>query len=485
MQNYPAFINGQLVYTDQTIPIHSPETNQIIGTIPRLSEAMINQAFVAAKAAQKKWAQLSPKTRAKYLLNWSSLIKQQEKQIATLLAEEIAKPKGEGIKEINRSIDYLVETVHEYLDLIAKPLTYDNNLIQMPKTKVGLYYHKPLGVALTISPFNYPINLTITKVVPALITGNTIVHKAATQGSLANSLIFQLLDKVTVDGQKLPDGVVNYVSGQGLEIGDYLVSHPLIDVVSFTGSTMVGKKISQQMVMKPYVLELGGKDAALVLDDADDELTAKEIVKGSFTYSGQRCTAIKRVFITDQKAKTLLPKIVHLTKKLTVGYAANDADITTVINANAVKKAKQLYDDAIKKGGVSLTGLFHNNGNLIYPIIIDHVKANMDLAWIEQFAPILPIIRYQKIDEAIKLINKSEYGLQGSIFSQNQDLVIQLANQIETGTINWNRASSRGPDILPFLAIKNSGFGQQGIIEALKSFTRLQGLVLNDQNKTE
>lgn len=486
MYDFQAYINGQFINRDQKLTIISPETNQVIGTVPALNKEDLDNAFQAAKLAQPHWAALTPDLRAKYLLAFATNLKNHTKQLATILSNEIAKNLKDAEAEVVRSIEYVIETVHEYLDWIKKPIVYDLNWVQMPKNKVAFYQPKPLGVALTISPFNYPINLMITKLAPALITGNTVVHKSATQGSLSGAFIINLFDQITVDGHKLPPGVVNYVTGKGSTIGDYLIAHPQIDVASFTGSTSVGKKLAAHMVMKPYVLELGGKDAALVLDDADEQLTAQEIVKGGFSYSGQRCTAIKRVFLTDQKAKTLIPLIVQLTQKLTVGLAKDNADITAVIDQHTVQLVQKLYDDAISKGAVSLTGPLEITNNLIKPIILDQVTPEMEIAWVEPFAPILPILRYKDYDQAIKLINQSEYGLQGSIFTtSNEDKVWNLAQQLETGTVNINRSSSRGPDILPFLGIKNSGFGKQGIIAALESFTRLQGLVFNDQKTTK
>ncbi|MDQ0513804.1 glyceraldehyde-3-phosphate dehydrogenase (NADP+) [Mycoplasmoides fastidiosum] len=482
MKNYLAYINGKFVDSANKVQIYSPETSQVIGTYPALNKSQIDDAYDAASVAFEVWSHYSHQKRAQYLLAFAAELKNHVEQIADLMSEEIAKNLNESKIEILRTVDYITETVHTYLELIENPEVYSHSTdLTMPKDKVAVYHRKPFGVALTISPFNYPVNLMLAKVAPALITGNTVVHKSATQGSLVGAYVAQLFDNIEVAGEKLLPGVFNYVTGRGSEIGDYLVQHPKVAIASFTGGTDVGIRLASHMAMRPYVLELGGKDAALVLDDADIEKTANEIVKGSFSYSGQRCTAIKRVFVSDKKAPELIPVLVEKVNALTVGSAKNNCQITHLVEKKSVDVAKRLYQDALDKGAKNLTNEMKIEGNLVTPVLLDLVTPAMDVAWVEPFAPIIPILRYQNIDEAIKLINQSEYGLQGSIFTEDYHQAVELGKKFQTGTVNINRASSRGPDVLPFLGIKNSGFGIQGIGEALKFYTRTQGLVLNDE----
>ncbi|WP_391591857.1 Glyceraldehyde-3-phosphate dehydrogenase (NADP(+)) [[Mycoplasma] cavipharyngis] len=486
MKDFSAYINGQFVNSEQKVKVYNPENQALIGTFPALSKTQIDQAYKAASDAFLVWSQFDHQKRAQFLLNFAASLKEHAKVIADLMVQEIAKSFKEAETEVLRTVDYITETVHAYLELVETPEVFSHATeVSMPKEKVATYFRKPYGVALTISPFNYPVNLMMAKIAPALIVGNTIVHKSASQGSLVGAYVAQLFADLVVDGKKLPPGVFNYVTGKGSEIGDYLVEHPAVQIVSFTGGTETGKKIAAKMMMKPYVLELGGKDAALVLDDADDLATAKEIVKGAYNFSGQRCTAIKRVFVSDQKAKTLVPELVKEVAKLVVGSAKDNSNITPLVEASSVQLIKQLYDDAISKGAKNLSAPLTIKNHLVSPVLLDYVTQEMDLAWTEPFAPILPIIRYHNIDQAISLINQSEYGLQGSIFTQDYHQAVALAHKFDTGTVNVNRASSRGPDILPFLGIKSSGYGVQGIREALKFFTRIQGLVLNDKTLVE
>lgn len=483
MTKYLAYINNKFVNNSSYVEVYSPETHEVIGTFPSLTVNQIDEAFNAAQKAFLLWSKLDYKKRCQFLLDFGSKLKENVNDITDLLVKEIAKPYNDAKTEVLRSIDYIIETVHVYSELMENPTTLlSSNEITIPEGKVGIFKLKPLGVALTISPFNYPVNLMIAKIVPALITGNTVVHKSATQGSLVGGLIAKIFSQITVNDQKILAGVFNYVTGRGREIGDYLIAHKAISVASFTGGTDIGIKLAKNMIMHPYVLELGGKDAALVLDDANNEQTANEIVKGAYNFSGQRCTAIKRVFITSKKAKEIIPLLVSKVNKLTIGKAADNAYITALVEKKSIDVAQELYKDAIEKGAVNLIGEFKTENNLLYPILLDQVTPKMKIAWVEPFSPILPILYYEDLNNAIDLINQSEYGLQCSIFTTDYQKVDQIASKIDVGTVNINRASSRGPDILPFSGVKNSGFGTQGITDALKSFTRLQGLILNDQN---
>jgi len=239
---------------------------------------------------------------------------------------------------------------------------------------MGIFQYVPKGVVLAISPFNYPVNLSIAKIIPALVAGNSVVFKPASQGSLVGLFLAQLANVA-----KIPAGVFNAVSGKGSEIGDILVENPLINVISFTGSTAVGTGIAQKSLRTDLILEMGGKDPAIVLADADLELTATKIIKGAFSYSGQRCTAIKRVLV-DQKVKQALVKLlVEKVNKLKVGNPEDDCDVTPVINEKTVKYIKGLINDASKKGAKILTGNKFEK-NLIYPTLVDNVNQSMALA---------------------------------------------------------------------------------------------------------
>ncbi|MBD5423271.1 MAG: aldehyde dehydrogenase family protein [Mycoplasma sp.] len=460
---------------NDVLNIVSPINNQIIGSIPRLkTKDQIDEVFHHAKNSFYRYRETSFASRKEKLLKFSILLKENWDEISNLMVWEIAKSKRSSIEEIDRTVEYIRETISEYEKIMNNPLIIDESIHNI-KGKTGYFTYEPLGVVLAISPFNYPLNLLISKLAPALISGNTVVYKPSTQGSCLGAYISILLCKAG-----FTNGEVSCVIGKGSEIGDYIIENKNIDMISFTGSTKIGKKIAEKNPFIPVILELGGKDAAIVLKDADLKETAKRIVAGSFSYNGQRCTGIKRVLV-DQKIKDeLVEHIDQEISKLTVGSAAlGNYDITEMIDDNSIKYNLNLLLDAYKNNAKTNQEIKKKN-NILYPIALYNVNLNCRIAWEEQFGPVLPIISYHNIEEAIDIHNKSEYGLQASIFTKDIDSAKRISKYLEVGTVNINRAPSRGPDVFPFGGVKNSAKGLQGIKYAIISMNKLKGVIEND-----
>ena len=231
--------------------------------------------------------------------------------------------------------------------------------------------------------------------------------------------------------------------------------------------------------MIPLLMELGGKDAAIVLKDADLDLAAKNIVAGAYSYSGQRCTAIKRVLVVNEVADKLVEKIKMEIKNLKVGNPLElDADVVPLIDTKSADFVEGLINDAINLGGNLVVG-GNREGNLIYPTLIDNVTKEMRIAWEEPFGPVLPIIRVNNVEEAIEIANRSEYGLQSSVFTENINDAFYVADKLEVGTVQVNNKTERGPDHFPFLGVKSSGVGVQGIKYSIEAMTRLKATIIN------
>lgn len=473
MKQFKILVNGKLIDSNQKLSIINSSDNSIAGEVPLFDpKEIVEMSMNSANNAFNEWKNTSFVERKKLLLLFKDKLLENKEELANLLCLEIAKSKKEAIVEVERSAEYIVDTINIYEEMMNNPLVMDETIHKV-KNKIGKFVMEPLGVVLAISPFNYPINLLISKLAPALIVGNTVVYKPATQGSLVGAFISELFSKI-----QFKPGVVNCVIGQGKEIGDLLVSHPFVKMISFTGSANVGNHIAKIAYKVPLVLEMGGKDPAIVLDDADIDLAASEIVKGGLSYNGQRCTAIKRVFVTRKNHDELVQKVTELTKKLTIGLPQENPNITPLVSSKSAQYVMELINDSINNGAIATTTI-KQDGNIIYPVILDNVNKNMRIAWEEPFGPVLPIIKIDSVEEAIELSNKSEYGLQASVFTSDVKLFENIAMQLECGSVNLNRSSARGPDFFPFLGVKNSGFGVQGLSEAIKSMTRLKGLVYN------
>ncbi len=277
----------------------------------------------------------------------------------------------------------------------------------------------------------------------------------------------------------LPEGALTVVTGKGSEIGDYIVTHEDINFINFTGSTEVGLDISGKVHMVPLLMELGGKDAAIVLKDADLEFAAKNIVAGAFSYSGQRCTAVKRILVLEDVADELINYLKIEIEKLKVGNPLNvQADVVPLISEKAADFVWELIEDARQKGAKLIIG-GKREGTLLYPTLFDEVTEDMRIAWEEPFGPVLPILRVKSVDEAVHLANKSEYGLQSSVFTENLTDAFHVAGKLEVGTVHINNKTERGPDHFPFLGVKKSGIGTQGIRYSIEAMTRVKATVIN------
>ncbi len=457
---------------DPSILIKSPVDGSDVARVAAFTRAEVDQVFANAAAAQRAWAKQSIDFRAQALHRFAAALEAHTDFIVDILMAEIAKSRRDSREEVTRSADLINFTAEEGRRM-SGDLYFGDAFHKGKRGKLGLSQRVPLGVVLAIPPYNYPINLAVSKIAPALVTGNAVVLKPPTQGAFCGLV---LAAAAAVAG--LPEGVFQVVTGRGSEIGDYLVTHPAVSMVSFTGSTETGMRLAQQVGMVPLQLELGGKDAAIVLSDADLDRAAAEIIAGAFAYSGQRCTAVKRVLVTEPVADTLVEKIRAGVENLKVGRPQDDANITPLIDEQTAVFVEGLISDAIAKGAKPHAPI-RREGNLMYPSMVDYVTPDMSLAWEEPFGPVLPILRVRDAADAVRLANMSRYGLQAAVFTQDIERALMIADELEVGTVHINGRPARGPDHFPFLGVKASGMGTQGVRASMESMTRVKSVVFN------
>lgn len=471
---YGNLLNGKWIHNKENlIHIKSPINGELVGSIHAMSREEVDEAINIAKKAQKEWALVPTNEKSKILHNVAELLEERAEEIAKIMVLEIAKDNKSAISEVKRTADFIRFTAETAENIKGESLPGDS-FPGFKNDKISIVTREALGVVLAISPFNYPVNLAASKIAPALMAGNSVVFKPATQGAISGLY----LAKAFKDAG-LPDGLINTITGRGSEIGDYVVTHKDIDFVNFTGSSEIGKRISRITEMKPILMELGGKDAAIVLDDADLDLAAKNIVAGAFSYSGQRCTAVKRVLVTDYVSDTLVEKIVEEMKKVTYGSPLEgNFTVGPLIDTKSADFVEGLIKDAVDKGATLLAG-GTREGNIIAPTLFDNVTVEMRIAWEEPFGPVLPIIRVKNMEEAIKIANESEYGLQSSIFTKDINKAFYVASKLEVGTVQVNNKTERGPDHFPFLGVKSSGMGVQGIRYSIEAMSRVKATVIN------
>ena len=476
---YKNLLNGKWVTSSSNnlIKVDAPHDNSYIGDIQSMTKNEVDLAFTGARTAFKTWKNSNLSERADILHKAADLLVENADVIANILAREISKDYKSSYSEVVRTADFIKYTAEEAKRLRGETL-YGDAFEGSAKNKMSIVTREPLGVVLSIAPFNYPINLSASKIAPALMAGNTVLFKPPTQGAISALYLVEVSRAAGI-----PEGVINTVTGRGSEIGDYLITHKEVDMVNFTGSSEVGRHIASIAGMVPMIMELGGKDAAIVLDDADLEDTAKNIVSGAFSYSGQRCTAVKRVLVMENVADELTALVKKELEKVKVGMPFDEGvTVTPLIDNKSADFVQSLVDDAIEKGATLVLGNKREK-NLIYPTLFDNVTLDMRIAWEEPFGPILPIIRVKSAEEAIEISNKSEYGLQSAVFTSNIDKAFSVAQKLEVGTVHINNKTQRGPDHFPFLGVKSSGMGTQGIRYSIEAMSRPKAIVVNFNSK--
>ncbi|MBN1916168.1 aldehyde dehydrogenase family protein [Candidatus Dojkabacteria bacterium] len=449
-----------------TIDVISPHTNESVGKLPDMKVDEVGGLIDKAHTAFLKWKETTISDRAEIVMKAIDSLEHSSEEIAHLLEQEIAKDIEAGKKEIERSVEYTKFTVSATKDLNGEVFFGDSSKGLKKGQKTGYSSRVPLGVILAITPFNYPVNLAITKIVPALMMGNSLVLKPPVQGGLASTKLFECFIKSGV-----PEGVLTLVTGRSSGIGDYLVTHPKISMIAFTGSTVTGHHIAEVSKGKvPLLMEMGGKDSSIVLSDADIELALDEIVKGAFTFCGQRCTATKRVFVESEIAQEFIERIVEKSKTFKVGPLISSVQKDLIL---------AMIEDAKANGAREVLG-GQAQGNIVLPTILTGVNENAKLFYEEQFGPVLPITIIQNVDQAVNWINTSRYGLQSSVFTRDIDKAFSIAEKIDTGTVQINAACGRYPDNFPFVGVRDSGIGlPQGTKDTLLAMSRQKLTVIN------
>ncbi|VOW27031.1 NADP-dependent glyceraldehyde-3-phosphate dehydrogenase [Streptococcus pneumoniae] len=472
MTRYQNLVNGKWKSSEQEITIYSPINQEELGTVPAMTQTEADEAMQAARAALPAWRALSAIERAAYLHKTAAILERDKEKIGTILAKEVAKGIKAAIGEVVRTADLIRYAAEEGLRITGQAME-GGGFEAASKNKLAVVRREPVGIVLAIAPFNYPVNLSASKIAPALIAGNVVMFKPPTQGSISGLLLAKAFEEAGI-----PAGVFNTITGRGSEIGDYIIEHKEVNFINFTGSTPIGERIGRLAGMRPILLELGGKDAALVLEDADLEHAAKQIVAGAFSYSGQRCTAIKRVIVLESVADKLATLLQEEVSKLTVGDPFDNADITPVIDNASADFIWGLIEDAQEKEAQALTPI-KREGNLLWPVLFDQVTKDMKVAWEEPFGPVLPIIRVASVEEAIAFANESEFGLQSSVFTNDFKKAFEIAEKLEVGTVHINNKTQRGPDNFPFLGVKGSGAGVQGIKYSIEAMTNVKSIVFD------
>ncbi len=455
--------------------IFSPIDNSIIGDLQVVNTAEIDTVLDTAKRAQKAWEATPLNTRVKIVHLAADWIRHHEVYLTELLAREIGKTASEAKSEIVRTADLISYFADEAQSLRGETIDSDN-FPGYDKGRIAIIERVAHGVVLAIAPFNYPVNLSASKIAPALLMGNSVVFKPPTQGGISGLHLVRIFEKAGV-----PSGVITCVTGGGSDVGNYLVSHKNVTMIAFTGSSDVGMSIAARAPMKPLLFECGGNNATVVFPDADMTLTAKEIIKGGFSYAGQRCTAIKYVVSTQNVLDMLLPIVLdHMKEMVHMGDPREETTklVGPVISEDSAKNIEHVIGEAVSEGAKILIGGKRNNA-YIEPTILTSVAPTMKIVSTEVFGPVISFIAVPGMDEAAAIINGQRFGLQACVFTKDEGTGLQFAKHLDVGTVQINGSPQRGPDHFPFLGIKQSGVGVQGVRYSLEAMGRLKPVVIN------
>ncbi len=459
----------------KTTPIISPIDGEIIAYTQSMLEEEIDGVMETAKNAQPAWEHTALNKRVAIMHLAADWIRHYEEYLTNLMTREIGKTHDEAKGEIVRTADLIDYYAQEAQSIRGETIDSDN-FTGFEKGKIAMVEHVAHGVVLAIAPFNYPVNLSASKLAPALLMGNSVVLKPPTQGALSALHVVRIFEKAGV-----PKGVLTAVTGVGNDIGIYIVSHPTVSMVAFTGSSDTGIAIAGKAAMKPLLFECGGNNPTIVLPDADMHAAAREIVKGAFQYSGQRCTGIKYVLVMPNIRDQLLPLIQEaMTEMVKPGDPRSPETklVGPVISEDAAKHIEEVIQEAITQGATCIVGGTRTRA-LIAPTILIGVKPTMRVIAKETFGPVLSFVDVASVDEAIGIVNASLYGLQASVFTKDEGSGIVVAQQLNVGTVQINGSPQRGPDHFPFLGVKHSGVGVQGVRYSLEAMSRVKSVVLN------
>lgn len=460
-------VGGKLVDADERIEVSNPYTGDLVGTVPAASAAQVAEAFKQANAYTPK---LSRYDRQKILMNAAEILARRREEIAHLITAESGLCLKDSLYEVGRAYD--VYSLAGQLAIRDDGEVYSCDVTPQGKQRRIYTMRTPLlGVLSAITPFNHPLNMISHKIAPAIATNNCVVAKPTELTPLTALLLADILYEAG-----LPPQMLSIVTGNPRTMGDAMITDPHADVVTFTGSVKVGKYIAEKAGYKRLVLELGGNDPLIVMEDADLDKAAELAVQGATKNSGQRCTAVKRILCVESVADEFVEVVLAKAKKLKSGDPMDpNTDIGTVIHERAARMFEDRVTDAVAEGAKLLLG--NDRKGALYPAtVVDRVPYSCELVHEETFGPVIPIIRVPNaIDEVIRISNSTAYGLSSGVCTSRLEYITRFVNELQVGTVNIWEVPGYRIEMSPFGGIKDSGLGyKEGVWEAMKSYTNVK-----------
>lgn len=466
------YIGGDWVSTPDQQTIELPYDGTSVATVYRASAKEVQMAVAAASAAAPAMREMTRDERSTILRRAYEKMLAAREELAMAVTNECGKPIREARTEVDRAAQTVLFASEEAHRLQGEVVPMDAS--PAGKGRWGMTVREPLGVIAAITPFNFPLNLSMHKIGPAIAAGNTIVHKPASATPLSALLMARIFAECA-----LPAGALNVVTGPGGLIGDLLVTHKDVAMVTFTGSVDVGVRIRNMVGMKRVTLELGGNAAVIVEEDADLDAAVPRSVVGAFAHSGQVCISVQRIFVHRKIRAEFLERFVEATRKLRIGHPHDPAtDISSLITLGEAERVESWIGEAIQAGASLLSGGTRRRAT-IEPTILADAPTTVRAACREVFGPVVVVNSYDTLDEAIERVNHSEYGLQAGIYTRDMEKAFRAARRIRTGGVHINEVPAYRVDQMPYGGVKMSGAGREGPKYAIEEMTEVKLITWN------
>ena len=464
VMEYPMLIGGRPVRTGTRLPVRLPYDGSEVGYVFAAGEAEVEAAVAAAADRRGEMRRMTPAERAEILKKAAALLEERRDDMALTVSSESGKPIREARIEVDRAVSTLTFSAEEAHRLAGEVVPME--AAPPGKGRMAITVREPVGVMAAITPFNFPLNLAMHKIGPAVAAGNTVVHKPASTTPITALKMAAILQE-----SGLPDGALNVVTGPGGAIGRQIVRHPQVAMITFTGSAEVGLGIKREAGMKRVTLELGNNSAVILEPDADLDAAVPRCVIGSFAHSGQVCISVQRIYVHRAIRDEFIERFVAATQKLVIGHPHDpETEVSSLISEADAKRIVEWIEEAVAAGAKLLCGGERRYAT-VQPAVLADVPPQVKISCREAFGPVVAVNSYETLEEAIRLTNASDYGLQAGIYTRDIEKAFRAALEIEVGGVMINDVPQYRVDQMPYGGVKMSGTGREGPKYAIQEMT--------------
>ncbi len=468
-------LGGEWVSKEEKLPVVYPYTGEVVAEVSKASEEDVYKAIEVAKEGYEKLSALTPYERYEILMRASQLLKQRAEDFAKTLVLEVGKTIREARTEVQRAIQTLIFSAEEVKRIGGEVIPIDAH--PNGKGKVGFYVRQPVGIVSAITPFNFPLNLSMHKVAPALACGNAVILKPSERTPLTPLMLGEVLLEAG-----LPPQALSILPGYG-DVGKAMTTHPDVRVVSFTGSRKVGEIIVRQAGIKKVVLELGSNSAIVLHRDGDLKKAVQKTLLGGYAIAGQVCISVQRVFVHEELFESFLQELEKAVEGLKVGDPMQeDTDVGPMIGVSEVQRVQEWIDEALHEGARLVAGgvsCGDRVSSVMNPTIVSLVPTHAKLFREEAFAPVVVVNPYREVEEAIEMVNDSEYGLQVGVFTKSIDIAWEFIRKVQAGGVLINEGPNFRADHMPYGGVKYSGIGREGPRFAVEDYTEIKMVIFD------